>query len=109
MTMIDIQTIAQIKACEGVYSMGDTARHFGVSKDTVHRIWTGKAHTNVPAAVEPANVISTRVPAEVIVEDGERLLGRGMSVAEAARQLGVSKTTMYQRLKEAGVTPCYFG
>lgn len=106
--MINPDIAARIKACNGVYSIRDTANYFNVSKDTVHRIWTGRAHTNVSPASEPANIKSSRVPAEVIIEDGRTLLQRGLSVSQVAERLGVSKTTVYDRLKEIGVQPCYF-
>lgn len=105
--MINPDVVARIKACQGVYSVGDTANYFGVSKSTVHRIWNG-AHSHVAPAEEPANINSSRIPSDVIVEDGKRLLARGMKVTQVAQALGVSKTTVYDRLKEAGVQPCYF-
>ena len=105
--MINPDIIARIKACQNVYSIGDTANYFGVSKSTVHRIWNG-AHSEIAPAEEPANIKSSRIPSDVIVEDGKTLLARGMKVTEVADALGVSKTTVYNRLKDAGVSPCYF-
>lgn len=100
--------VSRIKACQGVYSVGDTANYFRVSKSTVHDIWSGKRHGNVMPDSEPANIVSSRVPADVVVEDGQMLLARGMTVAQAAAQIGIGKSTMYDRLREAGIKPCYF-
>lgn len=99
--MLNPDTVARIKACQGVYSLRDTARHFNVSPATVHKAWHGKTHTDVPAALEPPNVISKRVSADIIVEDGRTLLQRGLSLQEAADQIGVGKTTLYNHMRTA--------
>lgn len=88
--MLSPDLVARIKACKGVYSLNDTARHFTVSKDTVHRIWHRKAHTDVQAATEAPYVKRARVPANEIREEAAWLLSAGTSVEEVAQQLGVS-------------------
>lgn len=98
--MLPLDTIARIKACRGVYTLGDTARHFHVSKDTVHNIWSGKRHTRIAEAPEPPNVITARVSPDVIKEDGRTLLERGMSINEAAVEIGVSPNTLRKHIKE---------
>lgn len=106
--MLSPNTVARIKACKGVYSIGDTAKYFHCSKSSVHAIWTGKRHRDIVEAPEPANIISSRVDAQTILEDGRTLLQRGMKVTEAAAVLGVGKTTLYDHLRSEGVQPCYF-
>ena len=98
--MINAGLVAQIKACKGVYSLGATARHFNVSKGTVHNVWHGRTHTAVPEAPEPPNVISPRVSPEIIYEDGRTLLERGLSVSAAAAAVGVSRNTFVNYMRE---------
>jgi transposase len=105
--MISPDKAARIAACHGVYSVGDTARHFAVSKSTVHNIWTGRTHKNVMQA-EPVNVRTSRVPSDILIEDGTTLLRRGRSVAQAAQELGVATSTLYAHLNRAGVSAWYF-
>jgi transposase len=105
--VISPDTAARIKACRGVYSIGDTARHFGVAKSTVHGIWTGKRHEQV-YETEPVNIKSSRIAPDILVDDGKTLIRRGMSVAEAADALGVSKSTLYAHFNRAGVQAWYF-
>lgn len=91
---------ARIKACRGVYSLRDTARHFNVSPATVHAVWHNKRHTDVPEAPEPPNVKSTRISPDIIVEEGRTLLERGLSLQEAADEIGVGRTTLYTHLRQ---------
>ena len=98
--MMSPDKAARIKACHGVYTVGDTARYFGVSKSTVHDIWRGKTHVHVSPALEPDNVKVTRVSREVISEDGPVLLMRGHSPAQAAHALGVSERTFKRHMQE---------
>lgn len=97
-------TVARIKACHSVYSVGDTARHFNVSKSTVHDIWTGRRHTNTPAAPEPDNVKVSRISPDIIAEDAAVLMDRGMSLSEVAEAIGVSPNTV--RKHTGGAAPC---
>jgi predicted DNA-binding protein (UPF0251 family) len=106
--MLNPETVARIKACQGVYSLSDCARHFGVSKGSVHNVWNGKYHSQVQPANEPDNVRTTRVSKDVIHEDGRVLLERGLNVREAAAELGVSHVTLRKVLKEGGTKLCYF-
>jgi transposase-like protein len=105
--MISPDKAARIAACNGIYSIGDTARHFRVSKSTVYNIWTGKTHKNV-MSVEPANVRTSRVPSDILIEDGTTLLRRGKTVAQAADELGVAASTLYAHLNKAGVQTAWF-
>jgi len=86
--MVDPRKAAQIKACRGVYSVRDTAKHFNVSVGTVHNIWQGRTHEAVRASEAPF-VNRARVPASQIREDAEWLLRSGSSVEEAAQRIGV--------------------
>lgn len=99
--MINPAVVAQIKACEGVYSLSDTARFFNVAKATVHRIWSGQRHTDVPEAPEPPNVISTRVSPDIIRSDAQVLLERhNGNVRKAAVDIGVHPSTLYRYINE---------
>ena len=93
------ETVSSIKACRGIYSVGDTARHFKVSKSTVHDIWTGKTHGYVPEE-EPPYITTTRVPKAVILEDYPILKERGYSKEEIANHFGIARSTLYSVLKE---------
>lgn len=90
--------VARIKACRGVYSVGDTARHFGISKSTVSDLWNNKRYTDVCAAPEPDNVITSRVPAAVVREEAHVLLQRGLNAEEVARTIGVARSTLYEHI-----------
>ena len=106
--MINPNTVARIKACQGVYGLRDTAKYFNVSPATVHNVWTGKRHSDVPEAPEPPNVISTRVSPDVIVEDGRTLLERyNGDYEKAAAELGVSSTTLYRHTRKAPAVMVY--
>lgn len=105
--MLNPELAARIKACNGLYSVGDTSKYFSVSKSTVHGIWSGNRHTGVIAASEADNIISSRITPDVLIEDGTTLLQRGLTVVQAAAALGVSKTTMYDRLRAEGRYPIY--
>lgn len=87
--MLNPQTAAQILACRNVYSVGDTARHFGVSKGTVHNIWNGRTHGAVRPSEAPY-VNRTRIPSSEIKEEAEHLLRAGTDIKEAAQRIGVS-------------------
>ena len=106
--MMHPNLVSRIKSCKGLYSVGDTAKYFNVSKSTVHDLWSGRYRRDVPEAPEPPNVKTTRVSPDVILEDGRRLLERGMKIEEAAAKLGVSPSTLRRHLNKEGVQPCYF-
>lgn len=93
-------TVARIKACKGVYSVRDTANFFGVSKTTVHEIWMGRRHVGVSPA-EPPNIQSTRKLVDT--QDVRNLLARGYNITQIAIALGVSRSTIYDRLNAAPV------
>lgn len=96
--MLSMDKIARIKACRGVYSTGDTARHFGISKSTVHDVWNDKRYGAVAPSPEPDNVVSTRVSRAVVQEDAPLLLSRGLSPTDVAHTLGISRSTLYRHI-----------
>lgn len=104
---IDIDTAARIKACKGLYSIGDCAKHFGVSKRTVHSIWHGETHRHVREASEAPNVKTSRVHPDIVREDGKTLLARGLSMKEAAVVIGVSPTTLRNHLQDSPMLVVY--
>ena len=101
MSVINPDTAARIKACRGVYTLSDTARQFGVSKDSVHRIWQDKAFTGVEAAAETPYVAKARKSAEEIREDAEWILRTGGSIEEAAVRIGVSPNRIRKEVAPA--------
>lgn len=98
--MLNPRTAAQIKACRGVYSVGDTARHFQVSKGTVHNIWQGRTHSAVRPSEAPY-VNRSRVPASQIREDAEWLLRAGTPVEEVAKRIGVTPSRLKKEVAPA--------
>ena len=93
------EVAAAIKACQGIYSMGDTAKHFSISKSTVFNIWHGNTHTGV-APTEAPWIKPSRVSKDVIKEDYPVLRQRGWSIDQIASHLGVGRTTVYKTIKE---------
>lgn len=91
--MLTRDAVGQIKAAEGVYRAADVARYYGVHRSTILNIWRGRRHVSVPATDFPD--IDTRPSRDQLAEDLELLLGRGMSMDEAADALGVSRRTVY--------------
>lgn len=87
--MLDPRTAAQIKACQNVYSVRDTARHFHVSVGTVHNVWNGRTHGTVRPTETPF-VNRARKTASEIREDAEWLLRSGECLETAAERIGVS-------------------
>lgn len=88
--MLNPDTAARIKACQGTYSLSDTARQFGVSTRTVSDLWHGRTHTSVPVAPETPYVKRSRIPAAEIKEEAEWLLRAGTPLEETAARIGVS-------------------
>ena len=93
--MLNPDTAARIKACRGVYSVRDTARHFNVSVGTVQNIWHGRTHVQVSPTETPW-VERRRRPVAEIQEEASFLLSTGSSVEETAQRLGVGQ----RRIKE---------
>lgn len=88
--------VASLKACKGLYSVGDTARHFGVSKGTVWNVWHGRTHTDVRPVEEAPRLTTTRVKPEIIKEDYPILKNRGLTPDEIASYFGIAKTTLWR-------------
>lgn len=84
--------------------MGDTARHFNVSKSTVHDLWHEKRHTSVPEAPEAPNVITSRVSPDCIAADLPIVLedARG-NVREAAVRMGIPRSTLQRHIAKEGI------
>lgn len=93
--------VARMKACEGIYSIGDVAHYFGVSKTTVHYAWSGKRHSEIEAADDIEDIPTSRVRREVIEEDAPVYLARGYDYDRTAEALGISKRTLYRYLATA--------
>lgn len=86
--------VAEIKASEGIYRAADVAKAYNVHRSTVCRIWDGSLYTNQsPAADFPDLVARTRHTDKA--EDLRILMGRGMSIDEAADALGMARSTAY--------------
>ena len=98
MARLSEDTIARVKACKGVYSCGDVARHFAISKSTVSDLWNDKRYTHLSPAPEPDNVASSRVSRAVVQEDAPLLLSRGMKPNEVAEHIGISERTLYRHI-----------
>ena len=84
---------AEIKASEAVYRASDLARHYGVNRSTVARIWAG----SIWQEVQPSDIpnIKTKTRAVDLAEDINLLIARGMKVDEVAQHLGLSRSTIY--------------
>lgn len=92
--MLDTTTVANIKASEGIFRAADVAKHYDVHRSTVVRIWKGQAHaTIVPAPDFPDIRIDYRPQDKA--EDLRILMERGMSIKEAADELGMARSTAY--------------
>lgn len=95
--------VSEIKASAGIYRASDVARHYGVHRSTVGRIWDG----DIRAGIEPASDfpdIPTPLRDEELWEEVTALLERGLSVDEAATALGVSKRFIYKvRAAKVGI------
>lgn len=92
--MITTEAVAEIKACEGVYRGSDVARHYGVHRSTVVRVWQGHTHADVEAA-EDFPEITAPLRGQDLRETVRTLLQRGLSPSDAATEAGVSRSTVY--------------
>jgi hypothetical protein len=90
--------VAEIKSCQYVYSLSDTARHYNKPKETVARLWKGEVYTDVRPAVEPPNMVTKTFPTEWLKEDKLILRRRNMTYAEIAEELNVSHSTVKRTL-----------
>jgi hypothetical protein len=92
--MLTTDTVANIKACNGIYRASDTARHFGVHRSTVKRIWDGQVHRQVSPAPDFPDIAALRRPVDLI-EDINLLLDRGLCPYEVALALGISERSVW--------------
>ena len=100
MTALSPDQALEALACREVYTVGDTARHFGVSKSTIARLWRFDRDTaDLP---EPPNIWHTRTTDDLILADGQLLLNRGLTLDQAAAHLGVSTMTFTRAYLRAG-------
>ncbi len=90
-----------VLACRGVYTQADTARHFGISVDTTHRIW--RDDTADDTLPEPPNIYGTIVTDDLILADLWILAGRGMTISQVAADLGVDTTRIRLAVARAGL------
>lgn len=91
---LDNTAVEYIKASEGIYRASDVAKHFGVHRSTVVRIWKGERHKDVSPAPDFPDIDVTHRPMDK-AEDLCLLVGRGMSIDEAADHLGMARSTAY--------------
>lgn len=85
---------AEVRASKGLYRAADVARHYGVHRSTVKRIWDGELHKDAGVASEPPNVITRPRPSD-LYEDILILVRRGLTYEEVANTLGVSKSSVW--------------
>lgn len=88
------EQVAEVKACQWVYSLRDTADHYNVSKTTVYNIWEGNAHKTVRPALEPPNMRATAFPMAWLRTDILILKARGLTAREIAEELDISVKTV---------------
>lgn len=91
---MSLATRALVAACRGVYRATDVARHFGVSKATVYRVW----NTDDDPKVDPPNIWDTKVTAEILQADAPILARRGMTVQQIADHFGVRPARITEAL-----------
>lgn len=90
---------AGMKACRGIYSVGDTAKHYGVSKGTVWNVWNNVTHADVKPSEAPY-IQKTRVPWTEIREEYSYLNDNGYTIETIAKRIGVSVGTVKKAIKE---------
>ena len=93
MNLTDSQ-VAQIKACQGIYRPAHVAKHFGVHRSTVARIWAGERTSTVPTADDFIDIDTPLCGAD-LREAIRTYLQRGMRPVEVANALGCGKSTVY--------------
>lgn len=76
----------KIRACQGVYSASTTGTYFGLTRKRVYEIWNAGGDI----FSEPPNIQTDIRKPRDLYDDGIILLGRGICVQEAAKQLGTS-------------------
>lgn len=92
--MLTKDTVANIKASQGVYRASDVARHFKCHRSTVKRIWDGQVHRQVSPASDFPDIAALRRPVDLL-EDINLLLDRGMTPYEVAVSLGISERSVW--------------
>ena len=95
-------TKALVQACQGVYTVTDTAAHFGLGKSTVRRYW--QAPHDPSTLPEPPNIYGTTLTAELILADTPVLLARGHTLEGVATILGCSQHRIRETYRRAGRT-----
>lgn len=91
---LDATAVAEIRAAQDLYRPIDVARHYGIHRSHVKRIWDGEVHAGIAPAEEPPNVITRRRPSE-LSEDIRLLLSRGKTPDEVAEVMGISIRSVY--------------
>lgn len=87
--------VADIKACQSIYRASDVARHYGVHRSTVSRIWNGHIHCDVSPASDYPDFY-TRPTAGGMAEEVSERLSRGDNIKDIAEALGISLRYAYQ-------------
>lgn len=86
--MLAPDVVAEIKATAGIYRAADVARHYGVHRSTVKRLWEGERRAGIPKGQVPN--INTRPRTEDLYDDIQILLRRGMKSEAVAKTLNIS-------------------
>lgn len=90
--------IAEIKACEGVYTASDVARHYGIARFYVGKVWRGENHKDVAPADDFPDI---EVQKPFLDEmDVFALYMRGMKASEIAAVLGWGEKTISDIIRE---------
>lgn len=104
--------IWEILACEGVYTLRDTARYFNLNYGQVQKIWNN-APDDAPE-VEPPNIWDAELTVDLIVAETKVLLlridpvaRRGLSPEQIAKQLGIGVAWLRQAHNYAGYSLSY--
>lgn len=101
MKMLPRTVVEEVKACHGIYRMSDVARHYGIDKSTVKRIWDGERRQDIAAAADFPD-IQVRPHTADLRDDIVCLLVRGLGVKDIASTVGLSPASIYA--VKAGVT-----
>lgn len=94
MTMT-VDTIAEIKACQGIYRASDVARKYGVHRSTVIKYWDGTRRSSVSPATDYPDWYSRPTTGGMAEEVSERI-SRGDNIKDIADELGISLRYAYQ-------------
>lgn len=95
MKKLTTDAVAEIKAAQGVYRASDVARAYDCHRSTIKRIWDGAIHVDLSPAADFPDIVAKHRPSDK-ADDLNILIGRGMSINEAADALGMARSTAYE-------------